>query len=123
DHVGDGRVLTEDLTIRPGATKDPLFLPLAQCYKQLNSSVGLFGTDVILADTAALKTGSASSDTQYQAFLFRLQSLGAARDTLATRIKNELWNTEFNGTHLSLQALGDLIGCGGLLLQATTVAN
>jgi hypothetical protein len=123
DYVGDGRVLTEDLTIRPGATSGPLFLPLAQCYKQLNSSVGLFGTDVIVADTAALKTGSGASDTQYQTFLSRLQTIGAARDALAGKIKQELWNAEFNGQHLQLQAIGDLIGCGGLLLQASSLAH
>jgi hypothetical protein len=123
DYVGDGRVLTEDLTIRPGATSDPLFLPLAQCYKQLNSSVGLFGTDVILADTAALKTGTSASDTQYQSFLAQLQTLGAARDSLAGNIKLELWNAEFNGQHLPKQATGDLTGCGGLLPQAGAIAH
>jgi hypothetical protein len=123
DYVGDGRVLAEVLTVRPGATGDPLFLPLAQCYKQLNSSVGLFGTDVILADTAALRTGSAASDTSYQTFLSRLQSVGAARDALASRIKQELWNAEFNNQHLRPQALGDLLSCGGLLLQAGGLAH
>ena len=38
DYVEDGRVLTEDLTIRPGRTGEPQFEPLAVCYKQLNSS-------------------------------------------------------------------------------------
>ncbi len=123
DYTGDGRVLTEVLSIHPGATSNPLFLPLAICYKQLNSSVGLFGTDVIVADTAALKTGSGASDGQYQTFLAKLQSLGTARDALATEIKNELWNAEFRGQHLPAQAFGDLLGCGGLLLQATALAR
>jgi hypothetical protein len=123
DYTGDGRVLTEDLTIRPGATRDPLYLPLAQCYKQLNSSVGLFGTDVIVADTAALKTGSAANDAEYRAFLSRLQSLGQARDALANRIKDDLWNAEFRDKHLRGRASGDLIGCGSLLAQATALAS
>jgi hypothetical protein len=123
DYVGDGRVLTEVMTTRPGATSGPLFLPLAQCYKQLNSSVGLFGTDVIVADTAALRTGSGANDNQYQTFLSRLQTLGTERDALASKIKQELWNAEFNGQHLPLQAIGDLIGCGGLILQATAAAH
>ncbi|MBV8300982.1 MAG: hypothetical protein JOY68_03560, partial [Candidatus Dormibacteraeota bacterium] len=58
DYINDGRVLTEDLTITPGQTADPNFLPLARCYKQLNSSVGRFGTDVLSADTTALATGN-----------------------------------------------------------------
>ena len=66
DYVTDGRVLTEDLTISPGQTGDKKFLPLAVCYKQLNSSVGQFGTDVLVADTAALKTGSSGNDSTYQ---------------------------------------------------------
>jgi hypothetical protein len=68
DYVGDGRVLTEDLTVIPGATSDPEYLPLARCYKQLNSSVGQFATNVMLADTAALKSGSSADDSQYQNF-------------------------------------------------------
>ena len=66
DYVSDGRVLTEDLTISPGKTADKKFLALAQCYKQLNSSVGQFGTDVLVADTAALKSGSSTDDSAYQ---------------------------------------------------------
>ena len=58
DYVEDGRVLTEDLTFAPGKTKQGQFQRLAVCYKQLNSSVGEFGTDVLLADTAAMKSGS-----------------------------------------------------------------
>ena len=123
DYTGDGRVLTEVLTTQPGATSDPLFGPLAVCYKQLNSSVGLFGTDVILADTAALKTGSGASDTQYQAFEAKLQTLGSARDQLAGTIKQELWNAEFLGQHLPAQALANLLECGSLLVQATALAR
>ena len=56
DYVEDGRVLTEDLTFAPGKTGQGQFQPLAVCYKQLNSSVGEFGTDMLVADTAAMKT-------------------------------------------------------------------
>jgi hypothetical protein len=101
DYVGDGRVLVEDLTFAPGATSQAGYLALARCYKQLNASVGRFGTDVIVADTAALKTGSAGSDKQYEAFSSHLQALGAARDKLASKIKPELFDAEFNGKHIS----------------------
>ncbi|MBO0693834.1 MAG: hypothetical protein J2P58_13105, partial [Acidimicrobiaceae bacterium] len=122
DYTGDGRVLTEVLSTHTGATSDPLFLPLAQCYKQLNSSVGQFGTDVIVADTAAIKTGSDAGDARYQTFLTKLQSLGAARDKLAGTIKQELWSAEFLGRHLPPQAGRDLGGCKSLLGQATALA-
>ncbi len=67
DYVDDGRVLVEDLTNPPGKSGQPKFEDLAVCYKQLNSSVGEFGTDMLLADTAALKTGSSTDDSTYQA--------------------------------------------------------
>jgi hypothetical protein len=95
DYVTDGRVLTEDLTIAPGRTSDKKYLPLAQCYKQLNSSVGQFGTKILLADTAALKTGSTADDSAYQSTAAKIASLGAQRDALATEIKNELFDAEF----------------------------
>jgi hypothetical protein len=100
DYVTDGRVLTEDLTISPGKTADKKFLPLAQCYKQLNSSVGQFGTDVLVADTAALKSGSTGDDSAYQSVASKIKALGVERDSLATEIKNDLFNAEFNGTSI-----------------------
>ncbi len=100
DYVDDGRVLTEDLTVTPGKTADPRFLSLARCYKQLNSSVGEFGTDVLLADTAALKTGSASDDGTYQNVSKRIQKLGAERDALAADIKNALFGAEFGNASI-----------------------
>jgi hypothetical protein len=98
DYTDDGRVLAEDLTFAPGQTGSTNFLPLAQCYKQLNSSVGQFGTDVIVGDTAALQSGSPSSDRQYQTYLGNLQQLGASRDRLAAGIKQALFDAEFNNT-------------------------
>jgi len=121
DYTGDGRVLTEDLTVTPGATGDPAFGSLARCYKQLNSSVGLFGTDVIVADTAALKSGSSADDHRYTTFLSSLQALGSARDKLAGQIKQQLWNAEFTGTHLN-GGFGETLACYGLLGRETLLA-
>src|SRR5262249_3700385 len=97
DYVEDGRVLTEDLTIKPGQTGAKKVQDLAVCYKQLNSSVGQFATDILVADTAALKTGtSGGDDSTYQHVSADIKSLGAERDALATTIKNDLFNAEFN---------------------------
>jgi hypothetical protein len=123
DYVGDGRVVSEDLTIRPGATSSPLFEAEAVCYKQLNSGVGTFGTDVIQADTAALKTGSAAGDQLYQTFLTRLQAIGSARDKLAGQMKQELWNAEFNGTPLGGAGVLHAFECGVLLAAADLGAH
>ena len=97
DYIDDGRVLTEELTVTPEHDRQGRFQPLAVCYKQLNSSVGQFGTDMLLADTAALKTGSANNDSTYKNILSQITSLGAQRDALATQIKGGLYNAEFNG--------------------------
>jgi hypothetical protein len=98
DYIDDGRVLIEDLTFTPGQTGDKKFETLAVCYKQLNSSVGQFGTDILVADTAALKTGSNSDDSTYKAVAADIKSVGAERDELATTIKEDLYNAAFNNT-------------------------
>ena len=71
DYVSDGRVLTEIMSSPPATTKSALFVPLASCYKQLNSSVGIFGTDTLAADTHALESSS-PGDHRYISFLKRL---------------------------------------------------
>jgi hypothetical protein len=117
DYIEDGRVLIEDLTIKPGQTGDKTFVPLAVCYKQLNSSVGQFGTNVLLADTAALKTGSGADDKTYQNMSSQIKSLGADRDTLATTIKNDLFDAEFNNTPIP-KGNSEVAHCNNLLRSA-----
>jgi hypothetical protein len=122
DYTEDGRVLTEDLTISPGRTSSQAFLPLAGCYKQLNSSVGRFGTDVLKADTAALETGSAANDLRYQSFQSSLTLLGSVRDSLAGGIKQELFDAEFNYAPLPRDT-GNQIGlCNTVLRAADSLA-
>jgi hypothetical protein len=122
DYVSDGRVLTEDLTIAPGATGDKKFQQLAACYKQLNSSVGRFGTDLLVADTAALKTGSSTDDSAYQAVAAQIKTLGAQRDALATTIKNDLNAAEFDGTSIPKGNSEDA-HCNNLLVLADQLAG
>ena len=117
DYTDDGRVLTEDLTVKPGKTAAPNYQPLAVCYKQLNSSVGRFGTDVLLTDTAALRTGSAGDDSTYQWVSADLAALGAQRDALATKIKGDLFNAEFNNVTIP-GGNADLAHCNTVLRLA-----
>ena len=63
---------------------------LAAGYDQLNSSIGRFGTDTLIADTHALASGSASNDGRFQAEQAILTSLANDRDRAATTIKQEL---------------------------------
>ena len=121
DYVGDGRVLTEDLTIKPGQTGSPQFQPLAVCYKQLDGSVGEFGTDVLVADTAALKTGSSANDWYYGLVSAEIRALGAVRDALATVIKNQLYNAEFNNVPIAGSASRG--ACEAVLAWANALAR
>ena len=114
DYIEDGRVLTEDLTISPGKTGEGQFDKLAVCYKQLNSSVGEFGTDILLAETAAMKSGSAQNDGTYNRVLTAVKLLGRTRDALATQIKTQLFAAEFNDT---------TVRAGGALLVACEALN
>ena len=54
--------------------------------------------------------------------LSRLKRLGHDRDTLATQIKNELCDAEFNNT--TVKAGGDLVNqCQSLIQQADALAQ
>jgi hypothetical protein len=121
DYVEDGRILTEDLTNPPDKAGQPKYQRLAVCYKQLNSSVGEFGTDLIVADTATLKTGSSSDDSTYESTLGTITSLGAARDALATKIKNDLFDAGFDNT--PIPGANDLKDCESILAQANALAG
>jgi hypothetical protein len=63
---------------------------LAVVYQQLNASVGSFGTDTLIADSAALASGSGSNDSSYTREQQVLRYLADARDRLATIIKRLL---------------------------------
>jgi hypothetical protein len=85
DYQTDGRVISQVLA-------DPsrsltASEKLAAAYQQLNSSVGAFATDTLLADSAALASGSAADDSAYQIEQARLRRLADARDALAGRLK------------------------------------
>jgi hypothetical protein len=119
-YVPDGRVLTEIMSAPPGTTQSPQFVSLAACYKQLDSSVGTFGTDTLVADTRALESSS-SGDAGYHRFLAELTSLGSVRDTLAGTIKKELYDAEFNGQALTQKATAQLFGCKVVLYVASAL--
>jgi hypothetical protein len=90
DYPTDGRVLAEDLAAPAGTLGSPAQVQLAQLYKQLNSSVGRFGTDTLIADTAAIRSGTSSDDATYQAFVKGLEDVANLRDIIATAVKTEL---------------------------------
>ena len=93
------------------------------CYKQLNASVGEFGTDTLVAATAALASGSAGDDSRWTSTDQALSSLADRRDALATDIKNRLDAAEFHGALPDPQAEArDLGECRSMLTEAAALA-
>jgi hypothetical protein len=88
DYLSDGHVITQALSVVPSAlaaTAD-----LAKGYDQINSSVGQFATDTLIADSKALASGSVSDDSVYAAEQETVQQLADDRDQAAAKIKQTL---------------------------------
>ena len=88
DYQSDGHVITQALAVVPAplaATAE-----LAAGYDQINSGVGQFATDTLIADSKALASGSSSDDTAYAAEQATLLQLADDRDTAAQQMKNTL---------------------------------
>jgi hypothetical protein len=90
-------------------------------YKQLNSSVGRFGTDILVADTNAIRTGSAANDATYKQVSAEIRNLGFQRDSLAAQMKVDLFNNEFHGTPLA-DGSTELATCNNILAGADALA-
>jgi hypothetical protein len=88
DYESDGHVITQALQKVPHALQDTE--ALAAAYDQIESSVGQFGTDTLIADTKALASGSSSDDTAYQTEQSKLSQLADDRDAAVTKIKKVL---------------------------------
>lgn len=85
DYQTDGRVITQALAHVPHALQGTE--GLASAYQQLNSSVGEFATATLIADSAALASGSAADDRTFTRVQRALHLLAGQRDALATHIK------------------------------------
>jgi hypothetical protein len=114
DYPSDGTIVNQVLA-------DPTATPatLAALYRQLNSSVGEFATDTLIAESAALASGSAASDEQYADVESTLQELAEARDALVNDMKQVL----ASGAEPSYGKLTSLTARGtALLRQAANLA-
>jgi hypothetical protein len=89
DYEHDGRVITQVLTDPNRALAGDGVTDLGACYKQLNSSVGQFGTFTLQAATKAIESTS-TGDVTYTRVDQALRLLDVARDRLAGVIKGEL---------------------------------
>jgi hypothetical protein len=88
DYRSDGHVIAQALDKVPRglASKEEL----AAAYDQIESSVGQFATDTLIADTKALASGSSSDDSAYQAEQGTLAQLADDRDALVAKIRKVL---------------------------------
>jgi hypothetical protein len=106
-YVHDGRVVVEPLFdwAVPAALRahHEKLLELGAVYKQLNAPFGEFSTDVLVASTRALNSGSATDDSSYASIEDQIQSLTAARDSLAGQIRAALDDAAFEGKALDNQ--------------------
>jgi hypothetical protein len=127
DYRHDGRAVVEalDTTALPVSLRahQPTMVALAGVYKQLNASVGSFGSDTLTASTEALKSGSASDDQTYQRVEAALEALGSSRDQVAGQIKAALHDAAFAGRPLDVpQALRLIVEAKALLAAAHLLA-
>jgi hypothetical protein len=106
-YVHDGRVVVEPLfswavpaSLRAHYEK---LLQLGAIYKQVNAPFGEFSTDVLVASTRALKSGSAADDSSYASTEDKIESLTSARDSLAGQIRAALDGAAFGGEALDNQ--------------------
>jgi hypothetical protein len=88
DYRTDGQVISQALTA-PGSTLGQV-AQLGALYRQINSSVGEFATDTLLADSKALASGSASDDSTYTTEQQALLTMANHRDQVAALMKATL---------------------------------
>ena len=121
DYEHDGRVITQILSGPNGALGGPGVAALGACYKQLNSSVGQFGTFTLQASTKAVES-AAPGDREFKVVNAALTGLDRARDGLALRIKAELERAAFGGQPVS-GAYGQVAACQGIINAAGALAH
>jgi hypothetical protein len=121
DYQPDGHVVTQALARPPFALAATD--ALAKGYDQINSSVGAFATDTLLADTKALASGSAADDAAYRAEQRRLRRLADDRDRVASAIKETLADAAAGRAPHFGEILSGLLREEALLVRAHRLAS
>jgi hypothetical protein len=120
DYQTDGQVISQALAA-PGSTLSQV-AELGALYRQLNSSVGEFATNTLIADSKALASGSAADDTTYTTEQTTLAELADHRDRVAALMKATLARAA-QGTAPGRGELQSELSQGrALLRQAATLA-
>jgi hypothetical protein len=121
DYQSDGRVISQVLSSPASSMLDTEALAVA--YQQINSSVGQFATDTMLADSAALASGSASNDSAYVSEQARLRHLADNRDKLAGEIKAVLTQAAEGHSPSHGTVTSEIARANALLNQAHQLAR
>ena len=121
DYQTDGQVISQALTSRSPSLD--AVAQLGSVYQQINSSVGAFATDTLIADSKALASGSASDDSAYRTEQQTLRSMADHRDKVAALMKVTLARAAMGITpgHGELQS--ELSQGKALLKQAAQLAS
>ena len=96
---------------------------LEAAYKQLNASVGAFGSDTLKAATAAINSDT-PGDQQFTATSAALAALGADRDALAAQIADAIDDAAYHHCRITGEQSRDLVAqADGLLDRAHALAG
>jgi hypothetical protein len=120
DYQSDGRVISEVLAAPDRALRPAAVTALGACYKQLNSSVGQFGTATLQAATKAIESNSAG-DSTYTRTDRALSALEQARDHLAGVVKGELSAAAFGNRPVPAAGL-QTVACRAIVASAQHLA-
>jgi hypothetical protein len=123
DYVPDGRVITQILAAVPATLAPPAVLSMSTCFKQVNSSVGEFGTSTLQAATAAIESTSVGDET-YNLTDSALSSLEHSRDYLVSQIEPQLFNAEYNNEVIGSGTLANETSfCSYLIGEAAALST
>ncbi|MDR3082693.1 MAG: hypothetical protein LBV60_17495, partial [Streptomyces sp.] len=120
DYEHDGRVISQILSDPNGALSGSGVAALGDCYKQLNSSVGQFGTATLQAATKAIESNT-SRDHLYRSTDAALTALERSRDSLVGTVKGELEAAAFQNRPVRGTA-GQTVACQALIRSAERLA-
>jgi len=116
-YTPDGRVVTQILATKPATLAPAYVTELGEVFKQVNSSVGEFGTYTLDASTHAVDS-TTTGDDEYLQTNQALASLDQDRDFLTAEIKSELVGAEFGHTVINQATARAQIGFANFLIAS-----
>ena len=121
DYQTDGQVITQALRHPSRSLGD--VAELGALYQQLNSSVGEFATNTLIADSRALASGSASDDRRYTHEQHTLAGMADHRDRVAARMKATLARAALGISPGHGEVRSEMAQASALLRQAAHLAS